>query len=349
MKLFEEYKLGSIVLKNKFVMAPMTRSRAIGNIPNALIAQYYGQRSSAGLIITEATSSSPNGLGYARIPGLFTLEQAQGWRLVTDAVHAKGGKIFVQLFHTGRISHALNLPAGARILAPSSITAKGEVWTDQQGNQPFPQPEEMSTADIDHVIQEFVDSAKLAVNQAGFDGVELHGANGYLIEQFLNPQTNQRGDLYGTSRMEFPLRLATAVAQAIGSDRTGLRLSPYGTFNDMAPYEEVDQFYADFAARLAPLGLAYIHVIDHGKGDVKRLIRENFKGTYILSQGYDVARAEADLKEGRGDLVAFGKPFVANPDFVERIQGGAALAEMDGSKLYTSGAEGYTDYPSAAG
>lgn len=348
MKLFEEYQLGPIKLKNRFVMAPMTRSRAIGNIPNALIAQYYGQRASAGLIITEGTSPSPNGLGYARIPGLFNLEQAQGWRLVTDKVHAEGGKIFVQLMHTGRVAHPLNLPKGARVLAPSAIKAAGEMWTDAEGNQPYPTPEEMTTSEVEDAIQEFISAAKLAVNEAGFDGVEIHGANGYLIEQFLNPATNQRGDIYGNSRMEFALRLTRGITEAIGSERTGIRISPYGTFNDMAPYEEVDSFYHEFARRLAQMGLAYIHVIDHGKGDVKRLVREAFTGTYILSTGYDVPKAETDLTEGRGDLVAFGKAFISNPDFVERTRKGAALVEPDFSKLYTPGPEGYVDYPKQA-
>ncbi len=344
MKLFEKTKLGSFDLKNKFVMAPMTRSRAIGNIPNPIMARYYIQRATAGLIITEGTSPSPNGLGYARIPGLFNKEQAQGWRVVTDEVHATGGKIFVQLMHTGRISHPLNMPKGARILAPSAIAAKGEMWTNQQGNQPFPTPQEMSPQEIEQAIQEFVTSSTLAVNEAGFDGVEIHAANGYLIEQFLNPGSNQRGDSYGKDRMEFALKVAKSVAQAIGAEKTGIRISPYGTLNDMASFEGVDEFYAQFANRLSELGLVYIHVIDHGKGDVKRLVRKNFKGVYILSTGYDVARAETDLIEGRGDLVAFGRPFIANPDFVERVRLGLPLQDMDATKLYTAGPEGYVDY-----
>jgi len=343
MKLFEPALLGPLTLKNKFVMAPMTRSRAIGNTPNPLMARYYSQRATAGLIITEGTSPSPNGLGYARIPGLFTVEQAEGWRAVTDAVHAAGGKIFVQLMHTGRISHPLNLPVGARVLGPSAIAAKGEVWTDASGNQPLPQPGAMTTQDVEATIQEFVHSADLAVNKAGFDGVELHAANGYLIDQFLNPQSNQRGDIYGKDRTEFAYQIAKGVAQKIGPEKTGIRISPYGTFNDLAVFQGVDEFYASLAQRLSSLGLVYIHVIDHGQGDVKQKVRDAFKGTYILSQGYDIPRAEADLNEGRGELVAFGRPFIANPDFVDRSLKGLPLRNFDASKLYTPGAAGYVD------
>jgi N-ethylmaleimide reductase len=348
MKLFEEYQLGKLKLKNKFVMAPMTRSRAIGNIPNPLIAEYYGQRASAGLIITEGTSPSPNGLGYARIPGLFTLAQAHAWKLVTDEIHRKGGKVFVQLMHTGRVTHALNLPSGSEVVAPSAIAAKGEMWTDQEGLQPLPVPREMTTEEVKKVIQEFVHASKLAVEVAGFDGVELHGANGYLINQFFNPDTNKREDIYGKDRMAMAIELSENVAKAIGADKVGFRISPYGTFNDLAVFDGTDEFYGELARRLSQIGLTYIHVIDHGQGDVKRLVRENFKGTYILSTGYDVNKAEHDLAEGLGDLVAFGKAFIGNPDFVERVRKGVELSEFDGTKLYTPGAEGFTDYPAKA-
>lgn len=345
MKLFEKTNLGNLQLQNKIVMAPMTRSRAIGNLPNHLMARYYAQRATAGLIVTEGTSPSPNGLGYARIPGLFNIEQARGWREVTDAVHEQGGKIFVQLMHTGRASHQLNLPPDARVLAPSSIPLKGEIWTDTMAMRPYTIPQEMSAQDIQAAIAEFVFSAKLAVEVAGFDGVELHAANGYLLDQFLNPGSNQRGDNYGKDRAAFVIEVAKGVAQAIGAEKTGIRISPYGTFNDMADFEGVDKFYGELAYRLSKIGLVYIHVIDHGKGEVKRLVRQNFKGAYILSQGYTAEKAEADLIEGRGDLVAFGKPFIGNPDFVQKLRAGQPLSEFDGTKLYTAGAEGYTDYP----
>jgi N-ethylmaleimide reductase len=247
--------------------------------------------------------------------------------------------------HTGRISHELNLPTGAKVLAPSAIAAAGEMWTDQKGNQPNTLPKEMSPDEIEQAIQEFAASAKLAVNEAGFDGVELHGANGYLIDQFLNPRSNKRDDVFGKDRSEFALRVAKRVVDAIGGDRTGIRISPYGVFNDLEIFDGIDEFYAKLASGLSKLGLAYIHVIDHGKGNVKQLVRENFKGAYILAQGYEAKRAEADLVEGKGDLVAFGRAFIANPDLVERMRKQIPLSDMDPTKLYTPGPEGYLDYP----
>jgi len=350
--IFENVKLGSVTLKNRIVMAPMTRSRAIGNIPNALMAEYYSARAEAGLLITEGTSPSPNGLGYARIPGLFNQEQVNGWRLVTDAVQKKGGVIFVQLMHTGRVSHPENMPAGSRMVAPSAIAVSGQMWTDGKGMLAHPTPHEMTTAEVHAAVDEYVRSAELAI-KAGFDGVELHAANGYLMEQFLNPKSNQRKDEYGGSsenRMRFVLEIARAVTAKIGPERVGIRVSPYGVFNDTGEFEEIDQFYGDLAKELSKLGLAYIHVVDHSSmgappvsAEVKRLIRENFKGLYILSGGYETReRADADLKEGRGDLVAFGRPFIANPDLVQKLKSGAALKAPDQATFYTPGPEGYT-------
>lgn len=334
-------------------MAPMTRSRATGNVPNDLMAQYYGLRASAGLIITEGTSPSPNGLGYPRIPGLFDQEQVIGWKKVTDAVHQKGGSIFVQLMHTGRVSHPLNMASNAKILAPSAIKIGGLMYTDQQGPQPYPAPRMMTAQEIQEAILEYAHSAKLAI-QAGFDGVELHAANGYLIEQFLNPLSNQRTDDYGGSdenRIRFAMNVAEAVAAEIGSERLGVRVSPYGVFNDMGPFEGIDEFYAHLARELSRKGLLYIHVVDHAamgapavKPEIKKLIRDHFKGAYILSGGYDAARAEKDLTEKRGDLVAFGRPFVSNPDLVQKLRTGAALTPSDPGSFYTPGAAGYTDY-----
>lgn len=351
--LFEAAKIGSISLKNHIVMAPMTRSRAPQAVPNDLMAQYYGQRASAGLIITEGTSPSPNGLGYARIPGMFNADQVAGWKKTTDAVHAKDGKIFIQLMHTGRASHPLNLPAGAEILAPSAIQLSGQMYTDQKGMQDYPAPKEMSADDIAKTIQEFVKSAELAI-QAGFDGVELHGANGYLIEQFLNPKPNKRTDNYGGSdenRMRFALEIAAETVKKIGGGRLGIRVSPYGVFNDTGAFEGVDTFYGKLAKKLSELGLAYIHVVDHSSmgapsvsPEVKKLIRENFKGTYILSGGYDAVRAETDLQKKAGDLVAFGRPFISNPTLVEKMKTETPLTPADDSKFYTPGPEGYTDY-----
>lgn len=344
MKLFEQFKLGPNLVKNRFVMSPLTRCRATGNIPNALMAKYYGQRAEAGLIISEGTSPSPNGLGYARIPGMFSQEQVKGWKLVTDEVHARGGKIFVQLMHTGRISHPLNMPANAKIIAPSAVAAKGQMWTDQKGNQPLPAPQEMTIQDIESTILEYITASKLAVHEAGFDGVELHGANGYLIEQFLNPGSNQRKDIYGTDRKLFALKIAEGVAAEIGADRLGIRISPYGTFNDIAPFDEVDEFYSDFAKKLSAIGLCYIHVIDYVKGEVKRLVRENFKGAYIMAQNYNPERAEKDLREGHGDFVAFGRYFISNPNLPLKVKSGETLRDPDSAKFYTPGPEGYTDY-----
>ena len=351
--LFEPAKLGNMTLKNHIVMAPMTRSRAPSGVPNDLMAKYYSQRAGAGLIVTEGTSPSPNGLGYARIPGLFNGDHIAGWRKTTDAVHAKGGHIFIQLMHTGRVSHPLNLPAGTEILAPSAIQLSGQMYTDQQGMQDYPTPKEMSGADITKTKLEYVKSAEMSV-QAGFDGVELHGANGYLIEQFLNPNVNKRTDSYGGSdenRMRFVLEIAEEIVSRIGGARLGIRISPYGVFNDTGAFPGIDQFYGKLSHKLSELGLVYIHVVDHSSmgapivsPEVKRLIRQNFKGQYILSGGYDAEKAEADLEKKIGDLVAFGRPFIANPDLVEKLKAHKSIRLPDEDKLYTPGPEGYTDW-----
>lgn len=348
MTLFTPFSLGKLTLRNRIVMAPMTRSRAIGNVPNDAMALYYEQRASAGLIITEAISPSPNGLGYARIPGLFNAEQTRGFRAVTTRVHARGGAIFAQLMHVGRIAHPLNLPKGARVLAPSAVRASGDMYTDAQGLQPFATPEAMSLADIEQAKQEFVRAAQNAI-EAGFDGVELHGANGYLLEQFLHPGTNQRTDAYGggdAQRNRFVIETAQAVAEAIGRERVGIRISPYNTFNDMPRREDAVLAYADLARALR--GLAYIHVVgsDHPRfAETLAAIRRELAGPIILNGGLDRERAEQVLREGQAELVSFGRPFISNPDFVERTAQQAALAEPDPSTFYTPGVEGYTDYP----
>jgi len=351
--LFTPTQLGSLPLKNRIVMAPLTRSRAIGNIPNELMALYYRQRADAGLIITEGTSPSPNGLGYPRIPGLFNQEQVQGWQEVTASVHQADSKMFVQLMHTGRVSHPANMPAGARVLAPSPVAVPGETWTDSAGMQPYPVPGEMSEADIADSIAEYAASAKLAI-QAGFDGVELHAANGYLIDQFLNTASNQRHDRWGGSvenRIRFAVEVARATVAAIGAKRVGMRISPYGVFNAQVPDAEMDALYLSLIEELNTLGLLYIHVVDHSamgapevSPELKAQLRAAFNGYYILSGGYDVARAETDLAAQRGDLVAFGRPFIANPDLVAKLQSGHPLTAPDAATFYTPGAEGYTDY-----
>ena len=359
---FEPATLGSLKLTNHIVMAPMTRSRAPGNVPNDMMAEYYRQRASAGLIITEGTSPAADGLGYARIPGLFNQEQVNHWKSVTDAVHKAGGHIFIQLMHAGRIFHPLNLPAGAEGIAPSAVAAKGEMWTDQQQMQPQPVPRALRTEELAKVRDEYVTSAKLAI-EAGFDGVELHGANGYLLEQFLNPQSNQRTDDYGGSvknRARFVLDVARAVAGAIGAARTGIRLSPWGVASDMPHYPEIDDTYAYLADELQKIGIVYVHLVNHeslGGPAVPQktvdTIRGKFTNTLILSGGlHTLAAIDAALDNGHADLVAVGRPFIANPDFVERLKAGTPLAAPDQATFYAPGpkgfADGYTDYPKAA-
>lgn len=351
--LFTPVSLGNLQLKNRIVMAPMTRSRAIGNVPNELMAKYYSMRATAGLLITEGTSPSPNGLGYARIPGMYSDEQVSGWRRVTDAVHQAGGNIFVQLMHTGRVGHAANLPAGAKVLAPSAIAAPGEMWTDSNALQPHPVPEVMSEAEIAATIAEYAHACKQAV-AAGFDGVELHGANGYLIDQFLCTASNQRTDHWGGSvenRIRFAVEVARAAAAAIGAERVGMRISPYGVFNGMVVDADTDALYEKLTDELSKIGLLYIHVVDHssmGAPEVspalKARIRAGFNGKYILSGGYDLARAKADLAANKGDLVAFGRPYIANPDLVAKLQQGGELKAPDPQTFYTPGEKGYTDY-----
>lgn len=355
LKLFTSHEVGAVKVQNRIVMSPMTRCRAIGNIPNELIAEYYKQRSGAGLIITEGTSPSPNGLGYARIPGMFNEKQVEGWKKVTSAVHASGGKLFVQLMHTGRISHSLNMPEGSQIIAPSAIKPAGQMWTDAQMLQDFPVPKAMTPDDLKNTKDEFVKASKNAIT-AGFDGVELHSANGYLLEQFLSPISNVRTDYYGGSienRCKFVIEVATAVAEAIGSDKTAIRLSPYGVASDMPHYPEIDATYAYLSEQLNNLGIAYIHLVDHSAMgapavpiEIKQQIRDNFKNTLILSGGYDKDRAEADIKSGLADLVAFGRPFINNPDLVERLKNNSPLStDLKMDLFYSADEKGYTDYP----
>ena len=353
--LFETFQLGKIELKNRIVMAPMTRSRAIGNIPNDLIAKYYNQRADAGLIITEGTSPSPNGLGYSRIPGIFRAEQVEGWKKVTSAVHAKGGKIFVQLMHTGRISHQLNLPKGATALAPSAVKPAGQMWTDGEGMVDFSIPKEMSLAELAQTKEEFINASKNAI-AAGFDGIELHGANGYLLEQFISPISNQRSDNYGGSienRCRFVIEVAEEVSKAIGKDKVGIRFSPYGVASDMPHYPEIDSTYSYLAKKIQEIGLVYIHLVDHSAmgapqvpTTIKKTFRDTFKGVLILSGGYDLSRAEQDIQNGSADLITFGRPFINNPDLVYRLQNNKPISmNLDMNTFYTADEKGYTDYP----
>ena len=353
--LFESFTARKLTLRNRTVMSPMTRNRAIeNNTPNALMAQYYGQRTTAGLIITEGISPSPNGLGYPRIPGLFSAAQATAWKPVTDAVHAKGGKIVAQFMHTGRVTHVANLPAGAEVVGPMGQALAGEIYTDAKGMQAHSTPRQMSEQDIAASVAEFANAAKLAV-QAGFDGIELHAANGYLIEQFLNANVNQRSDGYGGSaqaRNRFALEVVRAVCTAIGAERVGIRLSPHGVFNGTGAFAGVEDQYVALVTELSNLGLLYVHQLDHSAmgappvpAELKARLRAAFNGPYILAGGFNRASAEAALAAGQADLIAFGRPFLANPDLVERMRSDAPLNAPDMATFYTPGEKGYTDYP----
>jgi N-ethylmaleimide reductase len=356
-RLFEPVKVGNIELANRIARSPMTRCRAIGNVPNDLMAEYYGQRAAAGLIITEGTSPSPNGLGYARIPGIYSDEQVQGWKKVTKAVHDKGGRIFVQIMHTGRISHILNMPEGAEIIAPSAVKPAGQMWTDAAQMQDFPEPKAMTAEDIAKTKSEYIKAAKNAMI-AGFDGVELHGANGYLLEQFLSPISNLRTDEYGGSiekRCRFVLEVVKEAADAIGKEKIGIRLSPYGVASDMPHYPEIDAEYKYLAGKLNELDIAYIHVVDHSAMGappvplaIKQTIRDTFKNTFILAGGHTLESAEAELESGLSDMSAFGRPFINNPDLVERFENGKEISSnLNMDAFYSADEKGYIDYPTA--
>ena len=355
---FDSYTLGATQLANRAVMAPMTRCRATADhVPTPLMATYYQQRASAGLIVTEGTSPSPNGLGYARIPGLFNQAHVAGWKPVTDAVHTAGGKIFVQFMHTGRVCHQANLPAGAEVLGPGTVVCPGEMWTDQSAMQPYTPPRAMVEADIAKAIEEFAEAARLSV-QAGFDGIELHAANGYLMEQFLNANVNQRTDAWGGSagaRNRLTLEVAAACVKAIGADKVGIRISPYGVFNGTGAYEGVEEQYLALTKALSDMGLVYLHLVDHSAmgappvpAAFKKQLRAAFARTFIAVGGMAADSAEAVLKAGDADLVAFGRPLLANPDLVARMQAGKPIAAPDMNTFYTPGEKGFTDYPVAA-
>jgi len=356
MKLFSSYQLGNMKLKNRVVMAPMTRSRATDNIPNDLMASYYATRAEGGLLITEGVAPSANGLGYPRIPGLYNQQQIDGWKKVTDAVHAAEGKIIVQLMHTGRVSHANNMEPGTKIIAPSAIVLSGEMYTDSEGPQAHPIPVEMTLADIQQAQNEYVEAAKNAI-AAGFDGVEVHGANGYLIDQFINPASNQRTDAYGgnfENRNRFAIEVAEKVVAAIGPEKTGIRLSPYGVFNDMVVFDEVEDAFESLAGKLGKLKLLYIHIVDHSSmgahevtDSVKAKIAKAFDGVIMDSGGMDKKKAEAVLNAGDTELVSFGRPFLANADLVYKLKNDLRLNDPDFDTFYTPGEKGYTDYPLA--
>ena len=356
--LFQPFTLGPATLRNRIVMAPMTRNRADANhVPTPLMAEYYGQRASAGLIITEGVAPAPDGAGYARIPGMYNAKQVAAWRPITDAVHARGGTIFMQMMHTGRASHAVNLPAGARVVGPTDAAMPGEIWTDASGMQAPSAPHALSDAEVQAVIAEFARSASLAI-KAGFDGVEIHAANGYLVEQFLNAKVNTRTDAWGGSaaaRNRFAIEVARAVSAAIGADRVGIRLSPLGAFNATGAFDGVEAQFIALARALGAMKLAYLHLVDHSSmgaptvpAEFKAALRAAFGGVFIGSGGLDKAQASQLLADGSADLVAFGRAALANPDLVERLMNDEPLNAIDFATFYTPGEKGYTDYPALA-
>jgi len=346
--LFAPFTLGKLELSNRLVMAPLTRNRAgAGESPTELAAEYYAQRATAGLIITEGTQPSAVGQGYPHTPGLHTDEQVAGWTLVADAVHARGGRIIAQLMHSGRISH--QAITGLQPVAPSAVTPAGEVYTEQ-GMKAFEQPRALATEELPGAVAEFVDAARRAVS-AGLDGVELHAANGYLLQQFLSDSTNTRTDSYGGSpenRARFVIEVATAVADAIGPQRVGIRISPAGTFNDIAE-TETEATYTALIEGLNPLGLLYLHVVEGPETDFHLALRKQWEGAFIFNTGFtgpsDLATAQEAVDSDATDLFCIGRGFLANPDLVERLSTGAELNEPDMETFYSGGAKGYTDYP----
>jgi N-ethylmaleimide reductase len=354
-KLLSPYRLGNLHLKNRLVMAPMTRSRALvdGNVPNPLAVTYYVQRATAGLLITEATQVSPQGVGYIRTPGMHSAEQVAGWRKVTDAVHAAGGVIFAQLWHVGRISHP-DFHDGQLPVAPSAILVDAEVFTFK-GKTRMVTPRALETHELPGVVEQFRRAAENA-KEAGFDGVELHGSNGYLLDQFLRDGSNQRTDAYGggiENRARFPLEVARAVVGVWGAERVGYRLSPqpypYGGMTDSNPAET----FSYIARELGRLGLGYLHVTEHVSGKtapapeqrITPLIRKAFQGPLIVNGGYDALAGEAAISQGEAELVSYGVPFISNPDLPERFQHQAPLTPPDFSTFYSGEEKGYTDYP----
>lgn len=343
-------RLDPLELPNRIVMAPMTRNRAgEGNVPTALMAEYYAQRASAGLIVTEATQVSPRGVGYPATPGIHTDAQEAGWRQVVDAVHAEGGRVFLQLWHVGRISHPSLQPDGALPVAPSAIRPDGEAMT-YEGKQPFVEPRALDTDEIPEVVAEYARGAARA-RAAGFDGVEVHAANGYLIDQFLRDGANRREDGYGGSipnRMRFLREVLEAVNGVWGAERVGVRLSPTSSFNDMSDSDPA-RLFEGVAKALAPLGLAYLHVIEPvDTPEDERIaprIRAAFDGPLMLNEGYDARTGEEALAAGRAELISYGKPFLANPDLPRRFELGAPLNEPDPETFYGGDERGYTDYP----
>ncbi|QBR44648.1 alkene reductase [Stenotrophomonas indicatrix] len=355
--LFQPYPLGPLTLANRIVMAPLTRNRAgEGLVPSPLASTYYAQRASAGLIITEATQVSAQAQGYQDTPGLYTQDQIDGWRTVTDAVHARGGHIFVQLWHVGRISHVDLQPGNAAPVSASALRAQTKTFVNN-GFVDVSEPRALEIDELPAIVDDFRQAAANAI-AAGFDGVEIHGANGYLLEQFIKDGANQRTDAYGGSvenRARLLLEVTAAVAREIGADRTGVRISPVSPANAISTVSDPQPQYDYIVDQLSALGIVYLHVVEGATGGPRDVapfdfdaLRRRFNGTYLANNGYDLQLASARVSEGKADLVAFGRPFISNPDLVERLKRGAALAALNPATLYGGGAEGYTDYPTLA-
>lgn len=349
-KLFEKLKIGNLELENRIIYSPLTRSRADdAGVQPEYAAEYYAQRASAGMLITEATNVSPMAKGYVRTPGIYTDEQIESWRRVTGAVHGKGGKIFMQIFHTGRIALPDFLPENQSPVAPSAVKASGQNYTDD-GMKDFVEPRALSTEEVKATVKDFAKAAKNAV-KAGFDGIEIHGANGYLVHQFLGTNTNKRTDEYGGSqenRARFLLEIIDAIAAEIGADKIGVKLSPTVPFNDM---EDADakEFYPYLIEKLNERKLAYLHVgfqiSSENELGWHRLLRSLFDGVYFANGGFDKKSGENLIASGDADAVVYGKSFLANPDLPKRFRSDAELNDWDASTFYTPGEKGYTDYP----
>lgn len=351
--LFQPITVGALNLPNRIVMAPLTRNRAgEGNVQGELNATYYAQRASAGLIIAEATQVVPEGQGYISTPGIHSAAQVEGWKKVTAAVHAEGGRIVLQLWHVGRISHTSLQPDGKAPVAPSAIRAESKVFT-ADGFTDVSEPRALDLSELPGLVDSYRQAARRAI-EAGFDGVEVHAANGYLIDQFLRDKSNHRTDAYGGSienRTRLLFEVCEAVAKEVGAGRTGVRVSPLTSFGDIAD-SDPQALFNRAIERIAPLGLAYVHVIEGETGGERQpqpfdyaAMRKPFKGAWIVNNGYDRAMAIDAVASGKADLVAFGRLFIANPDLPRRLREDSKLNPLDGDSLYGGGAHGYTDYP----
>jgi N-ethylmaleimide reductase len=353
MELIQGFNQNGLSLSSKVIMAPLTRRRSTReHVPVPIMVDYYAQRSSAGLIIAEGSSPSASGAGYANMPGLYNQDQTEAWKPITKAVHDKGGKIFLQVMHTGRVGHTNNLDKGEEILAPSAITQEGEIGTYDFEKQPYSLPRAMTLKEITTTIDAFTNCCQLAI-EAGFDGVEIHGAHGYLPNQFMNQSSNTRTDQYGgtiKNRIRFLLEVLKNACQAIGSDRVGLRISPFSYADTKEDPAELNRLYKKLIAELNPYNLSYLHLSHMGeaypeKFDLWKELRFSYKGTIMLCGDFTKETAEIALQQKEADLIAFGRDFIANPDLVERFQNNWPLANRDRTNWYTIGEKGLTDYP----